>query len=320
MANIRDVAKQAKVGIGTVSRYLNNSGYVSGDARIRIEQAIQELDFIPNQMARNLSRRSNGLVGIIIIDIAHPFYAEFISHVEMELYYRNYKTIVCNSNMKSNREKDFLELLKRSAVDGIIIHSRSIDVGDFYKLKKPIVTLDVDLGKDIPMIHSDHANGGRLAARKLLDCGCTHIAQFFNRGGSYPSPIKDRFTTFEDQIKEQGLQVINITDSGSYIDRVNKLFNNHPEVDGIFAVDLIACTALKVAYQRKIPVPERLKIIAYDGTYVTEITPQSITAIVQPLEELAKHTVNTIINLIENRPVSQKNTVLDVYLREGETT
>lgn len=319
MASIRDVAKLAGVGIGTVSRVLNNSGYVSADARSRIEQAIKELDFTPNQMARNLSRRSNGLIGIIIIDIAHPFYAQFISHLEMEFYYRNYKTIVCNSNMKSNRERDFLEMLKKSAVDGIIIHSRSMDIGDLYKVKKPIVTLDVDLGGNIPMIYSDHAKGGLLAAQKLVNCGCTHIAQFLNRGGSYPSPIKERFTNFEEYVKKHGRSVINITDSGTYTDRVNKLFNDHPEVDGIFAVDLLACAALKVAYQRKIPVPEKLKIIAYDGTYVTEITPQTITAIVQPIDELAKHTVNTLVNLIENRPIPA-GAPIDVYLRDGETT
>jgi LacI family sucrose operon transcriptional repressor len=319
MANIRDVAQQAGVGIGTVSRYLNNSGYVSEETRARIEAAVQKLDFIPNQMARNLSRRSNGIVGIIIIDIAHPFYAQLLSHVEMELYYRNYKTIVCNSNMKSNREKDFLELLKKSAVDGIIIHSRSMDVGDFYQSKKPIVTFDVDLGRGIPMIHSDHAKGGVLAARKLLECGCTHIAQFLNRGGAHPSPIQERFTAFEREVKKAGLKVLNVTGSGNYVERVNKLFNEHPEIDGIFAVDLIACAALKVAYQRKIPVPEKLKIVAYDGTYVTKITPQTITAVVQPLDDLAKHTVNTIVSLIENRPVSP-DTVLDVFLREGETT
>ena len=319
MVNIRDVAKRAGVGVGTVSRCLNNSGYVSRDTRLRIEEAVKELDFIPNQMARNLSLRSNGLVGIIIIDIAHPFYAQLLSHIEMELYYQNYKTIVCNSNLKSNREKDFFELLKKKAVDGIIIHTRSMDVGDFYKSKKPIVTFDVNLGRDIPMIHSDHAKGGVLAARKLLECGCTHIAQFINRGGAHPSPILERFVTFEKEVKKAGLKVLNEAGTGSYVERVNKLFNEHPEVDGIFAVDLIACAALKVAWQRKIPIPEKLKIVAYDGTYITELTPQSITAVVQPVDELAKHTVNTIISLIENRPVPP-NIVLDVYLREGETT
>jgi LacI family sucrose operon transcriptional repressor len=322
MASIKEVAKKAGVGVGTVSRFLNNSGYVSEDTRLRVDRAVRELEYTPNQMARNLSRLSNGMVGIIIPRLDHPFYGEFLNNIELELYFKHYKVVVCNSLSKSDREQDFLEMLKRNAVDGIIVHSNSVslNIEEYIKARKPIVTLDVKLNEDIPMVHVDHGKGGRMAARKLLDCGCKHIAQFITKG-IYPSPVTDRYTEFARCVEEGGQKVFNMPlNHSSYNDNANRLFNEYPEVDGIFGVDFAACAALRVAYQRRIKVPENLKIIAYDGTYITDMMPQSITAIVQPMQELARHIVSTIVNLIEHKPVSRNDIMLDVYLREGDTT
>ena len=86
MATIKDVAKHADVGIATVSRMINGTGYVSESSRKRIEEAIRELNFIPNERARNLSRKKSGIIGVIIPDFQTPFYASFIRQVEIELY------------------------------------------------------------------------------------------------------------------------------------------------------------------------------------------------------------------------------------------
>ena len=76
MASIKDVAQKAGVGVGTVSRVLNNSGYVSDETRIKVETAMKELNYIPNELARNLLSKKSGIVAIIIPKISHPFFAE----------------------------------------------------------------------------------------------------------------------------------------------------------------------------------------------------------------------------------------------------
>ena len=85
MITIKDVARRANVGIATVSRMLNNTGYVSDEARLRIDQAIQELNYIPNERARNLSMKKSRCIGVIIPDLQTPFYSAFIRQVEIEL-------------------------------------------------------------------------------------------------------------------------------------------------------------------------------------------------------------------------------------------
>lgn len=86
MATIKDVAKMAGVGIATVSRAVNGTGYISAESREKIEAAIKELNYIPNERARNLSRKRTGIIGVLIPDFQTPFYAAFIRQAELELY------------------------------------------------------------------------------------------------------------------------------------------------------------------------------------------------------------------------------------------
>ena len=86
MPTIKDVAEKAGVGIATVSRAMNGTGYVSARSREKIETAIRELHYIPNERARNLSRKQTGIIGVLIPDFQTPFYASFLRQVEMELY------------------------------------------------------------------------------------------------------------------------------------------------------------------------------------------------------------------------------------------
>ena len=114
MATIKDVARRAGVGIATVSRMLNGTGYVSADARKRIEEAIEALNYIPNERARNLPKKRAGIVGVIIPDLQMPFYASFIRQVEIDLHEYGYKTMVCNTVEISSREKEYVDMLERS--------------------------------------------------------------------------------------------------------------------------------------------------------------------------------------------------------------
>jgi len=324
MASIKDVAKRAGVGTGTVSRFLNNSGYVSEKTRELIERAVSDLHFTPNQLARNFGRGGAGMVAVIVPDAAHPFFAEFLRHAEMSLYTRGYKTVVCNTIQKSDRERAFLDMLRRHAVDGIITGSHSLDIGEYLALNAPIVTLDRRLGPGVPVVCSDHKKSGALAAEKLIASGCRHIAQFFS-DNQVNSPAVKRHKVFETLVRKAGLQVYNVSelwnrfDVSYYLEQANRLFNEFPEVDGIFGVDMIAAASLKVAAQKKIAVPENLKIVGCDGTFVSALAPKTITTVVQPIADLAGHTVSAVLDLIDGKPVRKDETILDVYLQNGET-
>ena len=116
MASIRDVAKKANVGPATVSRVLNSSGYVSEESRRRIEQAMMELDYTPNELARNLFRKKTGIVALLVPSISHPFFAAFVEKAEEALHSRGYKTMLCNTAKEENAELEYLDMLNRNIV------------------------------------------------------------------------------------------------------------------------------------------------------------------------------------------------------------
>ena len=112
MASIRDVARKANVGSTTVSRVLNNSGYVSEETRQKIEEAMRELNYTPNELARNLFHKKTGIIAVLVPSVSHPFFAEFVECLEAELYKQGYKTMLCNTVKEKNAELEYLDMLK----------------------------------------------------------------------------------------------------------------------------------------------------------------------------------------------------------------
>jgi LacI family sucrose operon transcriptional repressor len=103
------------------------------------------------------------------------------------------------------------------------------------------------------------------------------------------------------------------------LEKMNQMFNEYPHIDGFFCTDLDACAALKVARQRGVAVPKQLRIVSYDGTYIVDTAIQTLTVVVQPIQELALHSVNAVLTHIEGKPLTREEIVLDVFLKEGET-
>ena len=97
MASINDVAKKANVAKSTVSLVVNNSGYVSAKTRAKVEEAMRELNYVPSQLAKNLSSRRSNIVGIVMPDVMHPFFATFIKYAELKLFHYGYMTMVCGT-------------------------------------------------------------------------------------------------------------------------------------------------------------------------------------------------------------------------------
>jgi len=120
MASIRDVAVRAGVGIGTVSRTLNNSGYVSEETRLRIMKAVEEIGYKPSAIATNMVKKRTGIIGVMVPNLEHPFFAKIMKHLENELYKQGYKCLICNTLDIVNRQKSFVDMLDSRAVDGII--------------------------------------------------------------------------------------------------------------------------------------------------------------------------------------------------------
>jgi len=325
MSTIQDVAKLAHVGAATVSRVLNGNGYVKAETKEKVMQAIEELNYTPNEMARNLFFKRTGIVAIIIPQISHPFFAEFVDEAVMELAKYDYKAMICNTWDESHYELKYLEMLRRSMVDGIIFGAHSLDVENYQNVNRPIVALDRNLGPGIPCVAADHLEGGRLAAEALIQAGCTRVLQFCGKKG-VTTPSFQRHVRFEEIFKEHGLTCYNYvlarnSFSYSYIHRiVEDVFSQYPDIDGIFGTDVVVMNMIRRAAELGIRVPEDLKAVAYDGTGITGLSSPSLTTVVQPIGDLARECVHLVMEMTQGNAVPQASIELPVTLKKGATT
>lgn len=325
MASITDIAKRANVAKSTVSLVINNSGYVSEKTRKKVEDVMKELNYVPNQLAKNLSRRKSNIVGIVMPDIMHPFFSTFIKYAEQELYEKGYMTMVCGTIGREKVEEEYLNRLNRKAMDGIIMGVHSLNIEMYEKSKYPIVTLDRFLGNNIPMVTSNHKQAAELTANLLIKNNCKHVVQFI--GSGKVSVGSDSYWKYcKELLEAAGIKIdflvigFNAFTMEKYQQSAEQLFDTYKEVDGIIGVDMAILSCFKIAVERGYNIPNDLKLIAYDGTFVTRMTDPIITAIVQPVKNLALEAVNTIINLIEGNEIKEKRIMLDVELQKGMTT
>lgn len=325
VAGIKDVAKRANVGVGTVSRMLNNSGYVAEETRKKIEIAMEELNYTPNELARNLYRKRTGIIAVLVPNVSNPFFAEFVDYAEAELYNNGYKMMLCNTTKEHNAELEYLDMLNRHIVDGVITGVHSLDVEEYRKIHKPIVALDRYLGEDIPVVAVDHREGGRLAAETLIRNGCKKILHF--RGSvAVESPYHERHIEFERIMRENKIETYtydlewNRFELEYYREAVADVFEKSIDFDGVFAVDALAIECMNETIRRHRKVPRDVKFVAYDGTFLTDVVEPKMTAVVQPIEGLAKESVRLLCNLISGKNYKNKQVVLRASMKKGDTT
>ncbi|MGL5694670.1 MAG: LacI family DNA-binding transcriptional regulator [Peptostreptococcaceae bacterium] len=325
MANIKDVAQEAGVSVTTVSRVMNNRGYISEQTRKKVYDAMEKLKYYPNELAQNLFKQKTNLIGLILPDISINFYAEETKYIEEELYKRGYKLMLCNAYNSSSREQEYINMLLRNKVDGIIIGSHTLEIEDYLKLDLPIVALDRYLGDNIPIISADHVQGGRLAAQHLIDCGCKNIIQFAGYS-KVKLPANSRHSEFTKVMIENNMNCktiemkLNSFTFEENLDHVNYVFDNYKDIDGIFATDNMGIVVIKEAIKRGINVPKDIKIVGYDGTENSKMFNPTLTTIKQPIREICNCAVDKLIKLIDGEKVEEIDTKFPVELIIGETT
>lgn len=324
MASIKDVAEKANVGKATVSRVLNNSGYVSDETRRKILSAMRELDYTPNELARNLYHMRTGIVAILVPAVSHPYFGEFVEYAEAELYRMGFKAMICNASRTETEEKEYLEMLNSHVVDGIITGVHTLDVEDYKMIKRPIVALDRYLDDDIPIVAADHYKGGVLAAMELVRSGCRSVLHFSGTE-VYRAPYFQRHVAFDEVMKKHNIKCTNYKLRWNRFDQdyvkqaIREVFESGTEFDGIFGVDLLAVECMNECARRGLEIPEDVKVVAYDGTYAAKIAAPRLTLIEQPIEELARAAVRMVVQLIADEK-EVENITLDVKLVKGETT
>ncbi|MFC7685045.1 LacI family DNA-binding transcriptional regulator [Ureibacillus sp. GCM10028918] len=322
MATISDVAKLAEVSVATVSRYINDSGYVGKKSRESIESAIQELNFVPSEVARSLSTKQSDIIGLIIPDIKNPFFPELARAVEDTAFEYGYTVILCNSDENATKEKHYLQKLTNKYVAGIIITSIIEQENHWHNVRLPIVALDRPINSKVPTVTTNNEKGAKIATNYLIECGATNLLCI-----SGPKTFVSSQTRIEG-FKLAGNQKnisTHIIESPYDFEIAEKILygylKNNPAIDGIFACsDASAIGALKAAHRLGIRIPEDMQIVGFDGIQVGNVVTPGLTTVAQNIYQLGQAAAKLLIEQIEGDKITQESVCIDPQLIIRETT
>jgi LacI family sucrose operon transcriptional repressor len=324
LATIKDVAKLAGVSVTTVSRVFNNRGYLSQNVKQKVSLAMEKLDYHPNDLARSLHNQKSFILGLIVPSVSHPFFGELTRYVEGFAYQYGCKVLICNSLQEAEKEQEYITMLRRSQVDGIIMGSHNLDAGAYLGTNLRVISLDRELDPAIPYVCCDNYQGGELAAKHLIERGCKNLLHF---SGNLSIPMFSNLRTeaFIDTCEKEGVDFLcfELPDTSiiqfnedSYIKEILK---KNPRCDGVFCTsDMTAASVLNSAAALGRKIPEELKIIGFDGTILSAFTNPRLTTIGQPIEAICRYAVKYLIRMGDGEMVPTK-TVLPVRLIEGGT-
>jgi len=322
MANIKDVAKLANVSVATVSRVINNKGYVNEQTKILVLEAIEELNYIPNEVARSLYHKSSKTIGIILPNLKNEIFNETISNMEAVILEKGYKTMLCTFNEDKEREKNYMKMFKTNKIDGLIVCTKLLDLKTIKQLNIPIVTIECKIDPTIPSITSDNKMGGYLAAKKLIESNCKKILQL--SGPAELISSNERVNGFletlaiQEEIKVQTLTLSVNKDSS---DLIFKTLKENPDIDGIFSVsDYIAVQALKCLKRLNRKIPEDVRLIGYDNISICEVTSPTLSTIAPPIKKMGETAIITLFKLIENQEIELLHKKLTVEFIKREST
>lgn len=319
-ATMKEVAQLAGVGVGTVSRVLNN-GSVKASTRQRVEAAMKELKYQPDIYARGLKTNKTNTIALILPSIWHPFFSEFAYHVERYLEEQNYKVYLCNSNGHAQKEREYIQMVTQNKVDGIVGITYS-DIDEYISSNLPFVSIDRYFTEEVIYVTADNAAGGQLAAEVLLESGSQYLAYI----GGYqetPNETKNRRIYFERACQAASVPYASLNmlePIQQTAAQIEAFLQANPKIDGIFAInDSMALDVWKVLRKMGKRVPEDVQIIGFDGQRMKESEDYLVSTIVQPIQQMAESAVDRLLAVIAKHPVV-KRTVLPVHFMAGGTT
>ena len=326
MPTLRDVAERAGVTVTTVSRMLNGRVNISEKTRGKIEQAMRELGYHPNEMARALAKKSSNLIGLLVPSARQFFFADLIQEVESAVAQRQCQLLLCVSDQSFDKERAYYQMLLGERVRGIIVASYSQHFDQIAHSGAPVVYIERRSEDGTPSLLMDSRQGGRLAGEHLAAKGCGKLL-YLSGNAAKNSVSRERYEGFCAAAGAAGLAKPALVEAQwqefvtlDYTQTIRKVFEDYPGTDGILTSnDLMAATILRYCLQNRIDVPGRLKIVGYDDTAFVSLCPIPLTTIHQPVAEIARYAVECLVRRAAGDTIPV-NTVFPVQLIERETT
>ncbi len=319
MATIKDVAKLAGVGVGTVSRYLSGNVSVSPLSAKKVAAAMAELNYRPNSMARSLSSKRSNIVGLWVPSFSGSFHRKMLQTIERELRKRDKHIILANAEDAHNDQERIacLDYLIERDCDGILMSCPELSVLELAKIEArypKVVFINRNIEELIDKTFcANHYQGGRLAAEHLIELGHKEIA--IVTGRMTAQDALSRHQGFIDALAEAGVTIHpDLIEVGGYSfqqgrDATQRLINKGIPFTALFCGnDNSAMAAISTLNQHGLEVGKRVSVIGYDDVDLAEYASPAMTSVHIPLEEISINACHQILNLCygESLPIKTR--------------
>ncbi|PKR85728.1 LacI family DNA-binding transcriptional regulator [Heyndrickxia camelliae] len=310
MATMKDISKKANVSLSTVSAVINQSAYVSPELTKRVQDAIAELNYRPNAVARSLKKKSTNTIGVIVTDILNPFYPPMIKGIEDVAFDHNFNVILCNTSNEHRRISTYLELMLEKQIDGLLL-ANIATTEDLKEIEKTGLKYVLINRKppfyDKNFVGINNILSTELAVNHLVGQGYKRIAFF---GGNLKiNTARERRSGFISCMNQNGLEVDpTLIFEGEYTlesgyTNVKKMLKEVDALpDAICAVsDVVAFGVIKGLREAGIRVPEDIAVIGNDNSAFSENFLVPLSSVDHSTYEMGKLSMELLLQIIKEK-------------------
>lgn len=329
IVTIKDLAKQIGVSVSTVSRALNDHSDINENTKKYVLEMAEKLNYRPNGIARSLIQKKSLTIGLMVPDIADPFFSSIAVGVENVFSNSGYQVVYGNTSRNKLKEQRFIESVFERKMDGVIVTPDFIDeqlVNLLKRLDVPVVFLRrrTPAGLDVPYVDVNHYSAACKAVEHLILNGHSRIGFI---GMTEDSQIsKDRLRGYLDTMNGHGYfpEESQMVVGGRTIDSgrlaMEKLYEQTPEITAVFASnDLLGIGALEWLALHNIKVPEQVSVIGFDNLEFTSLHWIQLTTMAQPRKQMGKLAAELLLDMI-NGSENCQSVLLEAKLIERKTT
>jgi LacI family transcriptional regulator len=309
---IHDIAKHLEVSIATVSLVLNGKAKekrISDVLAERVLKYVDEVGYKPNQLAKSLRTGKTHVIGLMVEDIANPFFATVAALIERKALAKGYRIIYCSTDNDKAKARDLLAMFQEQHVDGYILalpNGVEAEVSALVRSGKPLVLFDRPLtGVLANAVMVDGATGMYEAAQHLLSQGFRHIALVMALSDQQQMVARQQGYTqalAEHQLPELTLEIPFPQEPEHTIQQLEAFFAAHPTCDAVlFATNYLGVYGLEALSRLGRRIPEQIAVISFDENDLFRLYTPAITVVAQPMEMMAEDIISTLLAALEGR-------------------
>ncbi|WP_026688506.1 LacI family DNA-binding transcriptional regulator [Alteribacter aurantiacus] len=323
MVTILDIAKLAEVSRTTVSRVLNDSGYVSDKARVKVLEAIEQTGYVPSEQAKSLRTKKTKVIGVILPKISTETASRVVDGIDHVLSEKGYQILLANANLQVEKEIEQLKLLESRRVDGIILLATNLEE----KLLKAIADLNVPLvalGQDVPGIPSivyDDYRSAKELTETIISKGHKHIG-FIGVYETDEAVGKVRKQGYMDAMKDHGLVIEEAWiqkgkfDIESGYDAMKKILSNsnHTPTATFAVTDRLAIGAMEYLKEKQIVIPDQMAIAGIGASEISKYVSPRLTTVDYNNENAGMETARLLLDQLNGSEEKMRKLSMDYRL------